>query len=116
MSPTSKKTSKKKKKEPDYGPFSPDEVKSAKKKPVKKMKKDKHGLFPEPWLDGDKYYQDKVEYKDALGKEPWLEREKFYQDQYDDQSENDPNSEYYYKKKKRKKGKYSDDSWEGMDV
>ncbi len=71
----------KKKKKVDLGPFSEDEIEEVRKKVPKKGKRDKHGLFPEPWLDAQKYYQDRHDEKDKKDKE--RERKQMYDDYYD---------------------------------
>ncbi len=111
-------SAKKKKKEDEKegkGPYSADEIaKVTKKPPTVKKQKRKFGLYDEPWLDQEKFYE-APEQKDSLPDEPWLGKEKFYQDSLDNEDESDLKSEYYYKKKKRKKSKYSDeDSWDGL--
>ena len=72
----------KKKKKVDLGPFSEDEIEEVRKKVPKKGKRDKHGLFPEPWLDAQPYEQDK--YDEKSKKDAEREKKVMYDDYYDD--------------------------------
>jgi len=71
----------KKKKKVDLGPFSEDEIEEVRKKPPEKGKRDKHGLFPEPWLDAQKYYADQHDEKSK--KDAAREKKVMYDDYYD---------------------------------
>ncbi len=82
-----------KKKKMRHGPFKSNEIESVQKKTEKK--KQKKLLPDEPWLDQQKYFQDKLERKGKKDprweaekkRESWIWEEKYYQDQYEKKDE-----------------------------